>query len=401
MATTEFLAFATGGSADVISQSAYAAAAFRTGGFSAGIADPSELNKVWRQGAVVAAALTQAVADLTGLNIVDDGDLATLVARIKAAIAAGSGVPSFNGRAGAITLALADVNSAMTGKLALHSDPTSALHAATKQYVDSIATGIQPKTAAALATTASVTLSGEQTIDGTLTSASRVLVKNQSAAEQNGVYTTAAGAWSRVTDMDAWSEVPGALVYVTGGTANAGRRYYCTSAAGGTLNTTAITFVLYDTIPNYTASGGVDLSGSNFRLTDMPEGRVKGRAAGAGTGAPTDLTGLQLAALLDLIDIESSVATFGATGSFQIGPFIIKWGVANITDDSYTTTFFPTAFPTACLAAFANPRYAGAIGAGQSLSAWASAWTSSTVTIGQSVNTGSAATTAGYIAIGH
>jgi hypothetical protein len=99
-------------------------------------------------------------------------------------------------------------------------------------------------TAVACATTANITLSGAQTIDGhAAVAGERVLVKNQTLAANNGVYVVAAGAWSRATDMDAWSEVPGAWVTVTNGTVNAGKTFACTSLAGGTLGTTDITWV--------------------------------------------------------------------------------------------------------------------------------------------------------------
>ena len=50
------------------------------------------------------------------------------------------------------------------------------------------------KAPVACATTANITLSGEQTIDGVLTSTSRVLVKNQNDATQNGVYDSSSAA---------------------------------------------------------------------------------------------------------------------------------------------------------------------------------------------------------------
>ncbi|HEU02306.1 MAG TPA: hypothetical protein ENH89_18695, partial [Aurantimonas coralicida] len=52
-----------------------------------------------------------------------------------------------------------------------------------------------------------ITLSGEQTLNGLLTSASRVLVVEQGAPAQNGIYVSAAGAWSRATDADDDAEV--------------------------------------------------------------------------------------------------------------------------------------------------------------------------------------------------
>ena len=105
------------------------------------------------------------------------------------------------------------------------------------------AAGFKWKPSVLNATTANITLSGEQTIDGVLTSTSRILVKTQTAPEENGIYVTAAGAWARATDMDAWDEVPSAAVVVEDGTIAADTVYICTSDTGGTLETTAITWV--------------------------------------------------------------------------------------------------------------------------------------------------------------
>jgi hypothetical protein len=70
-----------------------------------------------------------------------------------------------------------------------------------------------------LATTGNnITLSGEQTIDGVPTASSRVLVKDQTAQAQNGVYVTGSGAWGRASDFA--SPVTGNTVYVTAGATN-------------------------------------------------------------------------------------------------------------------------------------------------------------------------------------
>jgi hypothetical protein len=134
--------------------------------------------------------------------------------------------------------------------------PAGSTDLATKGYVDSVAVGLQIKDSVAVATTADISLTGEQTIDDVLTSASRILVKNQSTASQNGIYVTAAGAWSRATDMDAWSEAIGALVPVTGGTLGGNAIYGSTAAAGGTLGSTSFTFS-----PFITTSGLQPLDG--------------------------------------------------------------------------------------------------------------------------------------------
>lgn len=73
------------------------------------------------------------------------------------------------------------------------------------------------KTEARLATTVNITLSGEQLIDGEITSADRVLVKNQGTPSENGIYVSGAGAWTRATDNNSESEMVLAAVYVSDG----------------------------------------------------------------------------------------------------------------------------------------------------------------------------------------
>jgi len=137
-------------------------------------------------------------------------------------------------------------NPVFLGGVTLPGDPTSALQAATKRYVDNLSSGLNIKSSTKAATTANITLSGAQTIDGiSIVATDRVLVKNQTTTADNGIYVAAAGAWSRSTDMDAWTEVPGANVWVEQGTVNANRSYVCTSTAGGTLGSTAITWSLF------------------------------------------------------------------------------------------------------------------------------------------------------------
>ena len=85
--------------------------------------------------------------------------------------------------------------------------------------------GIYTNYAVAVASTAALTLSGEQTIDGVLTSASRILVKNQADAATNGIYVTAAGAWARATDYNQAAEIQNSLVSVSGGTVGANTQW--------------------------------------------------------------------------------------------------------------------------------------------------------------------------------
>lgn len=144
-------------------------------------------------------------------------------------------------------------------------DPVSAQDAATKSYVDGVAQGLDAKHSVRAATTANITLAGAQTVDGvSVVAGDRVLVKNQTAAAQNGVYFAQSGAWTRALDMDAWSKVPNAFVFVEQGTTQADTGWVCTADAGGTLGTTAVTWTQFSSAGSYIAGAGLTLTGATF-----------------------------------------------------------------------------------------------------------------------------------------
>lgn len=78
---TDFLPFATGSGANVVSLGAYTSAAMRTSGFQTGVADSSFVNRAIRQSALMTAALGQYVSD-SGLDALDNGDVASLAATL-------------------------------------------------------------------------------------------------------------------------------------------------------------------------------------------------------------------------------------------------------------------------------------------------------------------------------
>jgi len=147
-------------------------------------------------------------------------------------------------------------------------DPVSALQLATKQYVDSVAQGLNTKAPVLVATTANITLSGEQTIDGFTTSSSRVLVKNQSTAANNGIYVSSSGAWTRSSDANTWNQLVSAYVWVEQGTLQADTGWVCTVDPGGTLGVTAVTWVQFAGAGSYTAGTGLTLTGTQFSITN-------------------------------------------------------------------------------------------------------------------------------------
>jgi hypothetical protein len=92
VATVDFLPFATGVDANVLDQADYLAASFVAEGFQSGIATSDYLNKVWRQSSFIAAGLANYVANQTGDNVLDDGNLANFIANLTSAIAIGASV---------------------------------------------------------------------------------------------------------------------------------------------------------------------------------------------------------------------------------------------------------------------------------------------------------------------
>jgi len=92
-----------------------------------------------------------------------------------------------------------------------------------------------------VATTANITLSGTQTIDGVAVVADdRVLVKNQTTASENGIYVVAAGTWTRATDWDGSNDVAqGTIVNVVQGSTNTGL-WHVTTTGTITPGTTSV-----------------------------------------------------------------------------------------------------------------------------------------------------------------
>jgi hypothetical protein len=171
--------------------------------------------------------------------------------------------------------------------------PSGSTDIANKLYVDTVAQGLDAKASCIAATTANITLSGTQTVDGVvLIAADRVLVKNQTASADNGLYLCAAGAWARTTDADTWDELRSAFVFIEKGTTYADTGWVCTIDSGGTLGTTAVTWAQFSGAGAYTAGTGITLTGSAFSLTAPVTVALGGtNATSAGITSFNNITG--------------------------------------------------------------------------------------------------------------
>jgi len=144
---------------------------------------------------------------------------------------------------------------------------------ADKAYVDSVAQGLDIKASCVYSTTGNITLSGLGTQAGgdwpsTLTAGDRVLVKNQSSSQFNGIYVAAAGTWARSADMNVWAEVPSAFTFIQTGTTLADTGWVCTANKGGTIDVTAMPWSQFSGAGSYLAGTGLTLTGNTFSITN-------------------------------------------------------------------------------------------------------------------------------------
>lgn len=139
---------------------------------------------------------------------------------------------------------------------------------------------------ARLASVANINISSAPSfVDGVApNSLDRLLLKNQSTAAENGCYqfNGVGNPLTRTTDMDAWTEIVGSLVVVEEGAVNADLTFLCTSNQGGTLGSTAITFITWQA---FIAAASV----ANSMLANMAANTIKMNAGGI-AGAPQDVT---------------------------------------------------------------------------------------------------------------
>jgi hypothetical protein len=153
---------------------------------------------------------------------------------------------------------------------AVPSGPTSLVNQA---YVDAVAQGLSFKQPAAFTTSGDITLSGLSTQAGgdwpsTLAAGDRILVRNQTAQEDNGIYVAASSGWTRAADANTYDEFLSAYLFVISGTVYSGSAWVCTNQPGGTLGVTPIVFIQFSNTALYTAGTGLTLTGFTFSITN-------------------------------------------------------------------------------------------------------------------------------------
>jgi len=218
--------------------------------------------------------------------------------------------------------------------------PSANTDIANKYYVDQIAQGLSPKQAVKCGTIANITLSGLQAIDSYTTLAGdRVLVKNQNTSSENGIYIASSTAWTRSTDMDVWSEVPGAYTVILNGSTNADTAWVTTAADTGTINVTAMPWVQFSGSGTYFAGTGLTLASNTFSITNTGVTAASVGAANKTLTATVNAQG-QLTVLADTnIAIAGNQITSGTIGSsYLTGSYTGITGVGTLTAGTWNAS---------------------------------------------------------------
>lgn len=258
---------------------------------------------------------TQVTADASELNKLDGATVTTAELNKLAGVTEGTGAAS------KVVILDSSLNLNIgSGRISSTATPTADAHLATKKYVDDVAQGLDVKASVHVATTAALPAStynnassgvgatitadanGALTIDSHAVNAGEyVLVKNQAAGLQNGIYTvTSAGAadapfiLTRRTDADSGTELSaGSFVFVEQGTSNGSTGWVLSTSGAITIGTTALTFTQFSSAGIADAGDGLQKTGTTFSVKTASSSRIAVSAGGVdlattGVSATTD-----------------------------------------------------------------------------------------------------------------
>ena len=232
----------------------------------------------------------------------------------------------------------------MTGYLTLSGAPTNSLHAATKQYVDDVASGLHWKGAVNLLAASNIALTGNTNtlvIDGhdalvTADSGYRILLKNQTTAADNGIYTYTDNGTTytltRSTDADTFQELKGTSVLVLEGT---------TYALTGWVQTNySLTSFSGQTWVQFNSGGGVGGS-DTFRTI-----AVNGQNSVVADSSTDTLTLVAGTGIVITTDAATDSITINSTGGGGGGSGGITTTVDKFTGNGSTTQYTLSSTPT-------------------------------------------------------
>ena len=279
----------------------------------------------------------------------------------------------------------------------IYTSPVNSTDIANKAYVDATSQGLSFKQPAKYTTTGNVTLSGLGTQGGgdwpvALTAGMRILVKNQTAQAENGIYIADSSTWIRSADANTWDEIVAAYLFVTSGTIWAGSSWVDTNIEGGTLGVTPVTFVQFSNNATYTAGTGLTLTGYQFSITPIGTAGTYGSASSVpvfttnASGQVTSVTSTAIAIS------NSQVSGLGTMSTQNANAVAVTGGTINGAVIGGTTAAAVTGTTVTANSQFSGPG-TGLTGTASGLSiggSAASATTAGSVTNSLTVNSGGA-----------
>jgi len=172
---------------------------------------------------------------------------------------------------GAITPSTGNFTNISTTTGTISTTPSGDTDIANKAYVDSVAQGLDIKASCLYTTTNNINLTGLAVQSGgdwlsTLTAGNRILVKNQTAQAENGIYAASASGWTRTNDMNTWAEVPGAFTFIEDGATLSSTGWVTTAGSTGTIGVTAMPWTQFSGAGTYTAGNGLQLISNQFSV---------------------------------------------------------------------------------------------------------------------------------------
>ena len=194
--------------------------------------------------------------------------------------------------------------------------PLIATDVASKNYVDSVARGLDWKDSVKVASNIAAVLTTDfqngNTVDFiTIVTGDRILIKDQSAGIENGIYLVeASGTPTRASDFAVGSNVAGAAVTVEQGTTGGDTTFICTNDTGSDIvGTDALVFTALGGGVTFTAGDGVQLVSS---VLSIDKSTNSGLTFTAGQLEANVSSGLEI--VNDAIRIAESAAGDGLIG---------------------------------------------------------------------------------------